>query len=111
MAQHRGKIGAVMIGVGAAFDYHAGTLKRAPAWMQERGLEWLYRMMKEPTRLWRRYLITNTIFLLRIVRQFLEHRKRTISALQLACYPAQFERSSSRPIQLERGRSPIRWFH
>jgi N-acetylglucosaminyldiphosphoundecaprenol N-acetyl-beta-D-mannosaminyltransferase len=79
MAQHRGKIDAVMIGVGAAFEYHAGSLKRAPAWMQERGLEWLYRLMKEPTRLWHRYLITNTIFLFRICRQLLQHRKRTIS--------------------------------
>jgi len=75
MAQHRGKVHAVMVGVGAAFDYHAGTLRRAPTWMQDRGLEWLYRLMKEPRRLWRRYLTTNTIFVLRIARQFLrEHR-------------------------------------
>jgi len=75
MAQHRGKVHAVMVGVGAAFDYHAGTLRRAPTWMQDSGLEWLYRLMKEPRRLWRRYLTTNTIFLLSIARQFLrEHR-------------------------------------
>ena len=63
MAAHRGQIQAVMIGVGAAFSYHAGTLKRAPLWMQKRGLEWLHRLFTEPGRLWRRYLTTNTRFL------------------------------------------------
>ena len=60
---HRGRISAVMVGVGAAFDYHAGTIKRAPLWMQRNGLEWLYRLASEPKRLWRRYLVTNTLFL------------------------------------------------
>ncbi|MEC5218599.1 N-acetylglucosaminyldiphosphoundecaprenol N-acetyl-beta-D-mannosaminyltransferase [Actimicrobium sp. GrIS 1.19] len=64
MAAHRGRIHAVMIGVGAAFDYHAGTLQRAPLWMQHAGLEWLYRLVSEPRRLWRRYLVTNTLFVL-----------------------------------------------
>ena len=64
MAEHRGKINAVMIGVGAAFDYHAGTLKRAPLWMQHHGLEWFYRLISEPRRLWKRYLVTNTLFIL-----------------------------------------------
>jgi N-acetylglucosaminyldiphosphoundecaprenol N-acetyl-beta-D-mannosaminyltransferase len=63
MAAHRGKIRAVMIGVGAAFDYHAGTVKRAPLWMQQSGLEWLFRLVCEPKRLWRRYLVTNSLFL------------------------------------------------
>src|SRR5262245_12643511 len=63
MAEHRGRIGAVMIGVGAAFDYHAGTVKRAPVWMQRSGLEWVYRVMSEPRRLWRRYLVTNSLFI------------------------------------------------
>ena len=66
MAAHRGAINAVMIGVGAAFDYHAGTLRRAPLWMQRRGLEWLHRLASDPRRLWRRYLITNTLFVLRV---------------------------------------------
>lgn len=69
MAQHRGRIHAVMLGVGAAFDYHAGTLQRAPLWMQRNGLEWLYRLLKEPRRLWRRYLSTNTRFILGIALQ------------------------------------------
>lgn len=62
MAGHRGRINAVMIGVGAAFDYHAGTIQRAPMWMQRNGLEWLHRLCSEPRRLWKRYLITNTLF-------------------------------------------------
>ncbi len=64
MAEHRGRINAVMIGVGAAFDYHAGTIKRAPLWMQKNGLEWLHRLCSEPRRLWRRYFVTNSLFIL-----------------------------------------------
>ena len=71
MAEHRGRINAVMVGVGAAFDYHAGTLKRAPLWMQHNGLEWFYRLVSEPRRLWKRYLITNTLFVLKAIRQLL----------------------------------------
>ena len=52
----------VLIGVGAAFDFHAGKLKQAPVWMQENGLEWLYRFVHEPKRLWRRYLVNGPIF-------------------------------------------------
>ena len=62
MAEHKGRVSAVMIGVGAAFDYHAGTLRRAPVWMQNHGLEWLYRLVSEPRRLFKRYLITNSVF-------------------------------------------------
>ena len=71
MAEHRGRITAVMIGVGAAFDYHAGTIKRAPVWMQRRGLEWLHRLCSEPGRLWKRYLVTNTLFVFGAIRQLL----------------------------------------
>ena len=63
MAAHRGRIRAVMVGVGAAFDFHAGTSRRAPRWMQRAGLEWLHRLLSEPRRLWRRYFVTNTLFL------------------------------------------------
>jgi N-acetylglucosaminyldiphosphoundecaprenol N-acetyl-beta-D-mannosaminyltransferase len=69
MAAHRGHINAVMIGVGAAFDYHADTIKRAPKWMQDSGLEWLHRLASEPRRLWRRYLITNTLFIALAAKQ------------------------------------------
>ncbi|HEY0841822.1 WecB/TagA/CpsF family glycosyltransferase [Methylotenera sp.] len=64
MAEQRGKINAVMVGVGAAFDYHAGSIKRAPLWMQHHGLEWLHRLYSEPRRLWKRYIVTNSIFIL-----------------------------------------------
>ncbi|MBN2489836.1 MAG: WecB/TagA/CpsF family glycosyltransferase [Planctomycetes bacterium] len=72
MAAHAGKLNAgVMIGVGAAFDMHAGRLRQAPRWMQRAGLEWLFRLYLEPRRLWRRYLRHNPRFLVRIVMQFL----------------------------------------
>ena len=61
---HKGKIHAVMLAIGAAFDFHAGILKQAPSWMQKHGLEWLYRLVQEPGRLWKRYLITNSLFVL-----------------------------------------------
>lgn len=69
MAAHRGRINAVMVGVGAAFDYHAGTIKRAPKWLQNNGLEWSYRLVSEPRRLWKRYLVTNTLFVIGAVKQ------------------------------------------
>ena len=74
MAAHRGRVQAVMVGVGAAFDFHAGTVKRAPPWMREHGLEWLHRLVSEPRRLWRRYLVTNTLFVLAAARQLLSSR-------------------------------------
>lgn len=74
MAEHRGRINAVMVGVGAAFDYHAGTLKRAPLWMQHNSLEWFYRLLSEPKRLWKRYLITNTLFMVKAFKQLLVAR-------------------------------------
>ncbi len=63
MADHRDKVQAVMIGVGAAFDFHAGNIKRAPKFIQRLGLEWLHRLSQEPRRLFRRYFVTNLIFL------------------------------------------------
>ncbi len=71
MAAQRGRVQAVMVGVGAAFDYHAGSLRRAPLWMQGAGLEWLHRLLSEPRRLWRRYLVTNTRFIWGAARQLL----------------------------------------
>ncbi len=63
MLKNRGIINAVMFGFGAAFDFHAGNIRRAPKWMQRAGLEWLHRLASEPGRLWRRYLVTNAKFL------------------------------------------------
>jgi N-acetylglucosaminyldiphosphoundecaprenol N-acetyl-beta-D-mannosaminyltransferase len=71
MAAHRNRIHAVMIGVGAAFDYHAGTIQRAPLWMQKNGLEWLHRLCSEPGRLWKRYFVTNTLFIIGAALQLL----------------------------------------
>lgn len=59
MAAHENRVNAVMTGVGAAFDYEAGNIKRAPAWMQKCSLEWLYRLMQDPKRLFKRYFVTN----------------------------------------------------
>jgi N-acetylglucosaminyldiphosphoundecaprenol N-acetyl-beta-D-mannosaminyltransferase len=73
MAAQRPRLPAVMLGVGAAFDFHAGTLPQAPAWMQRAGLEWLFRLAQEPRRLWKRYLKHNPRFvallLLQLVRR------------------------------------------
>jgi N-acetylglucosaminyldiphosphoundecaprenol N-acetyl-beta-D-mannosaminyltransferase len=69
MAKHRDRIQAVLIGVGAAFDYHAGTLRRADPWMQAWGLEWAYRLACEPRRLWKRYLLSNSVFMLHAAAQ------------------------------------------
>lgn len=63
MYNNRGKFSAVMVGVGAGFDYHAGRIKRAPQWMQKCSLEWLYRLMQDPRRLLKRYVITNFKFI------------------------------------------------
>jgi exopolysaccharide biosynthesis WecB/TagA/CpsF family protein len=74
-ADHKGRINAVMIAVGAAFDFHAGKKSQAPKWMQDHSLEWFYRLMQEPSRLWRRYLFTNTTFVWRFTLQYLGLRK------------------------------------
>jgi len=71
MAAHRGQIPLVMIGVGAAFDFHAGAKSQAPSWMQKTGLEWLFRFFQEPGRLWRRYLIQNPRFVLLVLADLL----------------------------------------
>lgn len=68
VAAHRGRVNAAMLAVGAAFDYGAGNLATPPAWMQRAGLQWLFRLSQEPSRLWRRYLITNSLFVLRFAR-------------------------------------------
>jgi len=76
MAAHRGRIPAVMIGVGAAFDFHAGTKPQAPRWMQRAGLEWLFRLSAEPRRLAPRYLRQNPRFLVLFARELLRLRRQ-----------------------------------
>ena len=77
MAALHGKVNAVMIGVGAAFNYHAGVERRAPRWMQDRGLEWLYRLVSNPRRLWKRYFVTNSLFILWALQELLSINKAT----------------------------------
>jgi N-acetylglucosaminyldiphosphoundecaprenol N-acetyl-beta-D-mannosaminyltransferase len=75
MARMRHRVSApVLIGVGAAFDFHAGLIPQAPGWMQRAGLEWLFRLAQEPRRLWRRYLRYNPRFVVGFMRQYLRHR-------------------------------------
>lgn len=70
MAAHRAELTApVLIGVGAAFDFHTGRIPQAPKWMQQAGLEWLFRLWQEPRRLWYRYLVYNPLFLFLILLQ------------------------------------------
>lgn len=71
MAGHKNKVCGLMLGVGAGFDFHAGTIKRAPRWMQELCLEWIYRILQDPKRLVKRYFSTNFSFIFHVLR---EHR-------------------------------------
>lgn len=82
---HRDRIAAVQICVGAAFDFHAGAKPMAPRWMQRYGLEWLFRFIQEPRRLARRYLITNSVFLWKVLCALVgRNRTRTTSPQRLA---------------------------
>jgi N-acetylglucosaminyldiphosphoundecaprenol N-acetyl-beta-D-mannosaminyltransferase len=72
MADHFDKINGVLLGVGGAFPVMAGIQKRAPRWMQNLSLEWLYRLFQQPRRLFKRYLFTNTYFLLLLTREWMK---------------------------------------
>jgi N-acetylglucosaminyldiphosphoundecaprenol N-acetyl-beta-D-mannosaminyltransferase len=67
MAEHSRKLDAMLIGVGAAFDFNSGAVRKSPAWIHAAGLEWAYRLLSEPRRLWRRYLTTGPKFLFAIL--------------------------------------------
>jgi N-acetylglucosaminyldiphosphoundecaprenol N-acetyl-beta-D-mannosaminyltransferase len=72
MYEHRAALRVpVVIGVGAAFDFNSGRVRQAPRWMRESGLEWLFRLVQEPRRLWRRYLIYGTEFVLNVIAELL----------------------------------------
>jgi len=70
----------LLVGVGAAFDFHAGLVSQAPAWMQRNGLEWTYRLSREPRRLWRRYARYNPLFVAGFARQYARHRHERAKA-------------------------------
>jgi N-acetylglucosaminyldiphosphoundecaprenol N-acetyl-beta-D-mannosaminyltransferase len=82
VAAHRNRVQAVMLAVGAAFDFHSGQVKQAPRWMQQCGLEWLFRLLMDPRRLWRRYFKNNPRFLWLVMWQLLgvtgDHRANTV---------------------------------
>jgi N-acetylglucosaminyldiphosphoundecaprenol N-acetyl-beta-D-mannosaminyltransferase len=69
--EYRDALSIPVIAVGAAFDYHAGTLKEPPRWMQDIGLQWFYRLLQDPKRLWQRYLVLNTQFTIHLLGQLL----------------------------------------
>jgi N-acetylglucosaminyldiphosphoundecaprenol N-acetyl-beta-D-mannosaminyltransferase len=71
MSRQQGKLDAILLGVGAAFSFHAQEVSQAPRWVMNMGLEWFYRLLVEPRRLWRRYLINNPAFLLLFTGQLL----------------------------------------
>ncbi|MGF1590120.1 MAG: WecB/TagA/CpsF family glycosyltransferase [Pleurocapsa sp.] len=73
--EYRNLLNIPVLAVGAAFDFHAGTLPQAPKWMQNAGLEWLFRLVQEPKRLWQRYAILNPLYLWNILQQYLGLKK------------------------------------
>jgi N-acetylglucosaminyldiphosphoundecaprenol N-acetyl-beta-D-mannosaminyltransferase len=74
MEAHKDRIPAVMLGVGAAFDFHTGRVRQAPGWMQAAGLEWLFRLLMDPKRLWKRYAKHNPRFVVLFLRQLVRLR-------------------------------------
>jgi N-acetylglucosaminyldiphosphoundecaprenol N-acetyl-beta-D-mannosaminyltransferase len=78
MAKHRDRVQCVMLGVGAAFDFIAGTKRQAPRWMMPLGLEWLFRLITEPRRLWKRYLKHNPRYVVLLAKQLLTSRRRNL---------------------------------
>jgi N-acetylglucosaminyldiphosphoundecaprenol N-acetyl-beta-D-mannosaminyltransferase len=74
MAEHKEQLNCVMLGVGAAFDFIAGSKNHAPKWMQKFGLEWLFRLCSEPTRLWKRYFKQNPRFIYHFYKQLIKHK-------------------------------------
>lgn len=75
MSEHKGRFSAVMLGVGAAFDFHTGQVRQAPSWMQTAGLEWVFRLIMDPRRLWKRYAKHNPRFVGLLVLQLLGLRR------------------------------------
>jgi len=97
MYEHVGRLTApVLVGVGAAFDFHAGLKKQAPRWMQRSGLEWSFRLMTEPRRLWRRYLRSNPLFVRAVLLQMLGVRSYSLNGTDDLRAPGSSRVGSSR---------------
>lgn len=76
MSEHQSRLTAsILVGVGAAFDFHTGRIAQAPPWMREHGLEWLFRLSREPARLWRRYLVYGTQFVALVLLESMGFKK------------------------------------
>ena len=78
IVEHKDHLTATLIGVGAAFDFHSGAVKRAPTWMQHYGLEWLHRLAQEPRRLWRRYLVLAPTFVFYLIYYSVVRRRDSV---------------------------------
>jgi N-acetylglucosaminyldiphosphoundecaprenol N-acetyl-beta-D-mannosaminyltransferase len=76
MFEHKGRVNSVMLGVGAAYDFIAGSKRHAPRWVQKIGLEWFFRLCSEPKRLWMRYFFTNPRFIWYLAKQLLNNKLR-----------------------------------
>jgi exopolysaccharide biosynthesis WecB/TagA/CpsF family protein len=76
--EYRDELSMPLLAVGAAFDFHAGVLPQAPSWMQNLGLEWLFRLIQEPGRLWKRYLFLNPVYLTFVFLEMLSVSKRAV---------------------------------
>ena len=63
--------------IGAVFDFYAGTVERAPLWMQRHGLEWLYRLVRQPRKMWKRYLVGNPLFLYNVIKEYFQRREES----------------------------------
>jgi N-acetylglucosaminyldiphosphoundecaprenol N-acetyl-beta-D-mannosaminyltransferase len=79
MYNNRSQIGGVMIGVGAAFDFISGTIKRSPVFFQKSGLEWLYRLGSDPKRLWKRYAYNNPVYIYRFLKTYRTNKKNSVT--------------------------------
>jgi N-acetylglucosaminyldiphosphoundecaprenol N-acetyl-beta-D-mannosaminyltransferase len=95
MAKYRDKLGACLLGVGQAFRVYAGVEKRLPVWMRNLCLEWLFRLCLEPSRLWKRYLVTNTYFLLLVLNFFvMKFQQELFAPFEKAKIPRRMLRES-----------------
>lgn len=74
MAAYRPHLSAVLIGIGAAFDFLGGTVKRAPPWVQRAGLEWLHRLASDPAKMWKRYATTNPVFIWIVMKEYFKKK-------------------------------------